>query len=211
MEASGNAGGMASGSASERFGLSGPGPIVRPYQGCMPVIDPSAWLAPGCVVVGDVAIEADCSIWYAVVVRGDVHQIRIGPRTNLQDGSVVHVTSGRFATWIGAEVTVGHRAVVHGCRVGDGALVGIGAIVLDGAEVGAGALVGAGSVVTPGAAIPDGMLAVGAPARVVRRLDDEERRLQIERTLAYVETARRHALAGHPARAGAGGGTAGAS
>jgi carbonic anhydrase/acetyltransferase-like protein (isoleucine patch superfamily) len=160
------------------------------------VIDASVWLAPGSVVVGDVAIEAQCSIWYAAVVRGDVHRIRIGPRTNLQDGCVVHVTSGRFATNIGCEVTVGHRAVVHGCRVGDGALIGIGAIVLDGAEVGEGALVGAGSLVAPGATVPDGMLAVGVPARVVRKLDEEERRLQSERTLAYVETARRHALAG---------------
>jgi carbonic anhydrase/acetyltransferase-like protein (isoleucine patch superfamily) len=152
-------------------------------------------LAPGSVVVGDVEIAEDCSIWYGVVVRGDVHQIRIGARTNLQDGSIVHVTSGRFPTCIGAEVSVGHRAVVHGCRVGDGALVGIGAIVLDGAEVGAGALVAAGSVVPPGAVVPDGMLAVGVPARVVRRLRDEERRLQTERTLAYVETARTHAQA----------------
>ena len=182
-------------SVSEPSGASAPGPIVRPYQGRSPVIDASVWLAPGCVVVGDVAIEAQCSIWYAAIVRGDVHSIRIGPRTNLQDGCVVHVTSGRFATNIGCEVTVGHRAVVHGCRVGDGALIGIGAIVLDGAEVGEGALVGAGSLVTPGTSVPDGMLAVGAPARVVRRLDDEERRLQTERTLAYVETARRHALA----------------
>ena len=186
MEASGSASSMTSGGVSEPSDLSGPGPIVRCYQGCTPVIDPSVWLAPGCVVVGDVTIAEDCSIWYGVVVRGDVYPICVGPRTNLQDGSIVHVTSGRFATRIGAEVTVGHRAVVHGCRVGDGALVGIGAIVLDGAVVGEGALVGAGSVVTPGAVIPDGMLAVGTPARVVRRLDDEERRLQTERSLAYV-------------------------
>ena len=170
--------------------------IVRSYEGCVPRIDPTAWLAPGCVVVGDVEIAAECSIWYGVVVRGDVHHIRIGPRTNVQDQSVVHVTKGRFPALIGAEVTVGHRAVVHGCRVGDGALIGIGAVVLDGAEVGDAALVGAGSVVTPESVIPARTLALGIPARPVRELGEEELRLQRERTLTYIETARRHAKAG---------------
>jgi carbonic anhydrase/acetyltransferase-like protein (isoleucine patch superfamily) len=168
---------------------------VRSYQDQTPRIDASAWLAPGCVVVGDVEIEADCSVWYGVVIRGDVHPIRIGPRTNIQDQSVVHVTKDRFPALIGAEVTVVHRAVVHGCRVGDGALIGIGAIVLDGAEVGEGALVGAGAVVTPGSVIPARTLALGTPARPVRELEDEERRIQRERTLTYVETARSHAQA----------------
>jgi carbonic anhydrase/acetyltransferase-like protein (isoleucine patch superfamily) len=166
---------------------------VRSYGDACPRIDPSAWLAPGCVVVGDVEVGADCSIWYGVVVRGDVHHIRIGPRSNIQDQSVVHVTMDRFPTLIGAEVTVGHRAVVHGCRVGDGALIGIGAIVLDGAEVGAEALVGAGAVVTPGSVIPARSLALGTPAKAVRTLEEEELKLQRERTLTYVETARRHA------------------
>ncbi len=169
--------------------------IVRSYEGQVPRVDPTAWLAPGCVVVGDVEISADCSIWYGVVVRGDVHHIRIGPRTNIQDQSVLHVTKDRFPLLIGAEVTVGHRAVVHGCRVGDGALIGIGAVVLDGAEVGEGALVGAGSVVTPETVIPARTLALGIPARPVRELEDEERRLQREQTLTYVETARSHARA----------------
>jgi len=136
------------------------------------------------------------------VIRGDVHKIRIGARTNIQDLAVVHVTLDRFPTWIGDEVTVGHRAVVHGCRVGDGALIGIGAIVLDGAEIGAGALVGAGSVVTPGTRIPERTLAIGTPARVVRDLREDEQRDQRTRTLTYVETARRHALAGDAAVAG---------
>lgn len=169
--------------------------IVRPYRGHTPHIDPSAWLAPGSVVVGDVEIGSDCSIWYGVVIRGDVHSIRIGSRTNVQDQSVLHVTAGRFALHVGAEVTIGHRAVVHGCRVGDSALIGIGAVVLDGAEVGEGALIGAGSVVTPGTLIPPRMLALGTPARPIRPLDSEERRLQRERTLGYVETARNHARA----------------
>jgi carbonic anhydrase/acetyltransferase-like protein (isoleucine patch superfamily) len=172
-----------------------PGAIVRSYDGCFPKIADSAWVAPGAVVVGDVEIGEDSSVWYGVVLRGDVHQIRIGPRTNLQDGAVVHVTAGRFGTTVGAEVTVGHRAVVHGCYVGDGALIGIGAIVLDGASVGPGALVAAGAVVPPGAEIPGGSLAVGTPARVVRSLSEDERELQRQRTLTYVETARKHAAA----------------
>ena len=169
------------------------GPVIRTFGEALPQIHASAWVAPGAVVVGDVEIGEDSSIWYGAVVRGDVHQIRIGARTNIQDQATVHVTRGRFGTSIGDEVTVGHRAVVHGCQVRAGALIGSGAIVLDGAEVGEGALVAAGGVVTPGSKIPDGQLAVGIPARGVRTLSDDERELQIQRTLGYVETARIHA------------------
>lgn len=169
--------------------------IIRPYEGCVPRIDPSAWLAPGSVVVGDVEIGADCSVWYGAVIRGDVHYIRIGPRTNVQDQSVLHVTAGRYPLHVGAEVTIGHRAVVHGCRVRDSALIGVGAVVLDGADVGEGALVGAGSVVTPGTVIPPRTLVLGTPARPIRELAPEEQQLQRERTLTYVETARNHARA----------------
>jgi carbonic anhydrase/acetyltransferase-like protein (isoleucine patch superfamily) len=169
-----------------------PQAIIRPFGGAWPQIDPEAWIAPGAVVVGDVAIGPDASVWYGAVVRGDVHAVRIGARTNLQDGCVLHVTRDRFACVLGDEVTVGHRAVVHGCRVGDGALVGIGAIVLDGAVVGAGALIGAGAVVTPGARIPERWLALGMPAKPVRELSAGELRSQREQALAYVETARRH-------------------
>ena len=145
------------------------------------------------MVIGDVVIGPDSSVWFGAVVRGDVHQIRIGARTNLQDHCVVHVTSGLYAAQIGDEVTVGHRAVVHGCRVGDGALIGIGAIVLDGARVGEEALVGAGALVAPGTEIPAGALALGVPARVVRALSADERAAQRARAAEYVETARRYA------------------
>ncbi len=168
-------------------------PIVRSFGAARPRIHRDAWLAPGCVVVGDVEIGPDSTVWYGAVLRGDVHSIRVGARSNLQDHSVVHVTAGRFAAEIGDEVTVGHRAVVHGCVIKDGALVGIGASVLDGASVGEGALVAAHSVVTPGTVIPPRVLAMGTPARVVRELSDEEQRLQLERALAYIETARVHA------------------
>ena len=179
---------------------SGGGPILRPFAGVWPRVDPRAFVAPGAVVVGDVEIGPDSSVWYAAVLRGDVHHIRVGARTNLQDHAVVHVTRDRFPCEIGDEVTVGHRATVHGCTVEEGALVGIGAIVLDGARVGAEAVVAAGAVVTPGFAVPPRMLAMGVPARVVREVPAEERKLQRERTLASVETARAHARALEDAR-----------
>jgi carbonic anhydrase/acetyltransferase-like protein (isoleucine patch superfamily) len=158
-----------------------------------PRIDASAWLAPGAAVVGDVEIGADSSVWYGATLRGDVNAIRVGARSNLQDQCVVHVKRDRFDCRIGDEVTVGHRAVVHGCEIGDGALVGIGAIVLDGARVGEAALVAAGAVVAPGFSVPDGALVLGVPARVARSLDESERALQRRRALEYVETAREHA------------------
>jgi carbonic anhydrase/acetyltransferase-like protein (isoleucine patch superfamily) len=142
------------------------------------------------VLIGDVVIGSDSSVWFGAVLRGDVHHIRVGARTNLQDLAVVHVTAGRYPAEIGDEVTVGHRAVVHGCRVADGALIGIGAVVLDGAEIGEEALVAAGAVVTPGTQIPPGAVALGIPARVTRQLSAAERHQQRERARAYVETAR---------------------
>jgi carbonic anhydrase/acetyltransferase-like protein (isoleucine patch superfamily) len=169
-----------------------PGALVLPYQGRWPRIDPSAWIAPGASVVGDVEIGRDSSVWYGSVLRGDVHAIRVGARTNLQDGSVLHVTQGRFPCQVGDEVTIGHRAVVHGCRVGDGALVGIGAVVLDGAELGAEAWLAAGALLAPGASIPARQLGVGTPAKALRALRAEELADQRERTLEYVRTAARH-------------------
>ncbi len=180
------------------------GPIVRSFAGVSPRIDATAWVAPGAVVVGDVELARDVSIWYGSVLRGDVNHIRIGAGSNIQDQCTVHVTTDRFPTLIDENVTVGHRAVVHGCRVGAGALIGIGALVLDGAVVEPGALVGAGAVVTPGSVIPGGMLAIGIPARPVRALSDEEHGMQIERTRTYVETARRHAASGPVAGPGGG-------
>ena len=166
---------------------------MRAYEGRVPVIDDTAWVAPGAAVIGDVVLGPDVGIWYGSVLRGDVERIRVGARTNIQDQSTVHVTRDRFPAVIGQEVTIGHRAVVHGCRIEDGALVGIGAIVLDGAVVEEGALVGAGAVVTPGAVVAAGSLAMGVPARFVRELTESERREQLERTLMYVELAREHA------------------
>ena len=124
-----------------------PGAIVRTFGDLSPRIDPSAWIAPGATVVGDVEIGADSSVFYGSVLRGDVHHIRIGARTNIQDQANLHVTEGRFPTLLGDDITVGHGAVVHGCSVASGALIGIGSVILDGAQIGENALVAAGAVV----------------------------------------------------------------
>jgi carbonic anhydrase/acetyltransferase-like protein (isoleucine patch superfamily) len=159
---------------------------VFPYRGVEPTFGARTFLAPDAVVTGDVTTGEDVSFWFHTVARGDVNSIRIGARTNIQDGSVLHVTHDTHPLEIGSGVVIGHSAVVHGCTVGDGALVGIGARVLDGAIVEPGAQVGAGSVVTPGTVILAGHLAVGIPARVVRALSDEERRINGEIADRYV-------------------------
>ena len=167
-----------------------------PYRGIWPRLHRDVWVAPGAAIIGDVVIGAESSLWFGTVVRGDVHSIRIGERTNLQDHSVVHVTRDRHRAEIGSDVSVGHRATVHGCRVEDGALVGMGATVLDGAVVGEEAWVAAGALVPPGVRIPPRSLALGVPARVVRALDEAECRTQRERTQHYVELSREYREAG---------------
>ncbi len=148
--------------------------ITRPWQGTAPRLAASVFAADGAVIVGDVEIGEDSSVWFGTVVRGDVNRVRIGARTNLQDHTVVHVTAGTHPTTIGDDVTVGHRAVLHGCTVHDRCLVGIGAIVLDGAVIGPDAMIGAGALVPPGMVVPSGKLVLGAPARVKRDLTPDE-------------------------------------
>jgi carbonic anhydrase/acetyltransferase-like protein (isoleucine patch superfamily) len=172
-----------------------PGPLLLAYGGRTPRIHAQAWIAPGAAVIGDVEIGAGSSVWFGAVVRGDVERIRIGARTNLQDHCVVHVTRGRFDAWLGDEVTVGHRATVHGCRVGDGALIGIGAVVLDGAQIGEEALVAAGALVTPGTVVPPRTLVMGTPARPRRELTREEVAAQREQARLYAREARLYAEA----------------
>jgi len=147
---------------------------IYPYRGVKPRLGKDVWLAPSAYLVGDIAVGDDASFWFHTAARGDVHWMRIGARTNIQDGSVLHVTHQRFPLTLGSGVVIGHSAMVHGCTVEDGALIGIGARVLDGAVVERGAQVGAGAVVTPGQRIPAGQLAVGVPARVVRPLSPAE-------------------------------------
>jgi len=158
---------------------------VHPYQGRWPSLGARVFLAPGAHVAGDVTLGDDVSFWFHTVARGDVNFIRVGARTNIQDGTVLHVAHGRFPLVIGEGVVVGHQAVVHGCTVEDGALIGIGARVLDGAVIERGAQIGAGAVVAPGHRIPAGHLALGVPARVVRPLTEEESRRIAETVVRY--------------------------
>jgi gamma-carbonic anhydrase len=148
--------------------------MIGPFRGIHPQIEPSAFIAPSADVIGDVVIGRESSIWFNCVVRGDVYYIRIGDRTNLQDGSVIHVTNGRHATVLEDEVTVGHNVTLHGCYVERGSLVGIRSILMDEVVIGERSLVAAGSLVTPGTKIPPRSLVMGAPARVKRPLTDDE-------------------------------------
>ncbi|MDP3704167.1 MAG: gamma carbonic anhydrase family protein [Candidatus Omnitrophota bacterium] len=141
--------------------------MILPYRGTYPTIHPSVFVAPGADVIGRVRLARQSSVWFGCVLRGDVNRIEIGEATNIQDGSILHVDDDHPCL-IADHVHVGHHVNLHGCRVERGAMVGIGAIILSGARIGAGAIVGAGSVVLEGTRIPPRMLAVGAPARVVR-------------------------------------------
>jgi len=148
--------------------------MIKTFQNISPKIHETAFVAENATVIGDVEIGAETSIWFNSVVRGDVNFIRIGARTNVQDASVIHVSSKTQPTILEDEITVGHRATLHGCVVESGCLIGIGAIVLDGARIGKNSLIAAGSLVTPDTQIPPRSLVVGSPARVKRNLTDDE-------------------------------------
>lgn len=148
--------------------------IVPACGGKTPKIGQRVFIAENAAIIGDVEIGDDCSIWYGAVIRGDVHSVRIGARTNVQDNTVIHVSAGTHPTVIGEDVTIGHAAIVHGCTVERGALIGMGSRVLDGAVVGESALVGAGALVGEGARVPPRTLVVGVPARPKRPLTEDE-------------------------------------
>ena len=174
--------------------------LVRPYAGKSPRLHESAFAVESAVVVGDVEIGAESSLWFGAIVRGDVNAIRIGARTNVQDYTVVHVTRGTHPTSVGDEVTLGHRVTLHGCTVHDRCLVGMGAIVMDGAVVGPESIVGAGALVPPGMVIPPRTLAVGAPAKVRRALTAEELAHLARSAANYVEYARQYVAEGWTSR-----------
>ncbi len=155
--------------------------IILPYKNEYPNIDANAWIAPGAVVIGDVKIGQDSAVWFGCVVRGDVHKIEIGNRSNIQDLSMVHVTHYKKAdksdghpTIIGDDVTIGHRVMLHGCTVENACLIGMSATILDGAIIGKESIVGAGSLVTKNKVFPPRSLIMGSPAKVVRELSDDE-------------------------------------
>jgi carbonic anhydrase/acetyltransferase-like protein (isoleucine patch superfamily) len=148
--------------------------MLRPFRGVLPRVHPTAYIDDSAQVIGDVEIGEASSLWMCVVVRGDVNRIRIGRRSNVQDGTVVHVMKDTHATMIGDEVTIGHAAVVHGCTIGHRCLVGMGAILLNGVEVGEGSIVAAGTLLVEGALIPPRSLVMGSPGKVRRPLTDDE-------------------------------------
>ena len=162
--------------------------MIKGYNGIEPNIDQTVFIAETADIIGKVTIGKNSNIWYNTVIRADINTIEIGENTNIQDGSVVHVADN-FKTIIGDNVTVGHKALVHGCRVGNNTLIGMGAIVLDGAEIGEYTLLGAGSLVPPGKKIPSGVLALGSPAKVIRELSEEEKQNLVKSALKYVKTA----------------------
>ncbi len=168
--------------------------IVRAYGQFTPEIAPSVFIADTAAVVGDVRLAEGVSVWYGAALRGDVGKIEVGARTNIQDNATIHMTHELSDAIIGADVIVGHNAVIHGAIIEDHALIGMGAIVMDNARVGAGAWIAAGSVVPPRAVIPAGMLARGAPAQPVRPVKPEEQVWAVEALQRYLALAAQHAL-----------------
>jgi carbonic anhydrase/acetyltransferase-like protein (isoleucine patch superfamily) len=148
---------------------------VRSFRGSTPVVHPSCFVESSAQLIGDVQLGEQSSVWFNSVLRGDVQKIRVGRRSNIQDLCMLHVVRDRFATQLGDEVTVGHHAVLHGCRLGNRILVGMGSILLDGVKVGDDCVIAAGTLLTPGTEIPSGSLVMGSPGRVKRPLNDEER------------------------------------
>lgn len=148
---------------------------LLPFKNKVPAISSDCFVAPNSVIIGDVEIGSSSSVWFGTVLRGDVFHIRVGERTNIQDNSVVHVTSNKYPTVIGNNVTIGHSVTLHGCTINDNSLVGIGSVVMDQCNLGQWSIVAAGSVVKPNTKIPSGKLWGGLPAKEIRDLNDEER------------------------------------
>jgi carbonic anhydrase/acetyltransferase-like protein (isoleucine patch superfamily) len=148
--------------------------MLRPYRGVTPRVHPSAFIDDSAQVIGDVEIGEESSVWMCAVLRGDVHRIRVGRRTNVQDGAIVHVMTGTHPTTIGDNVTIGHGAIIHGCTVESQCLIGMGAILLNGSHVGAGSIVAAGTLLVEGQQVPKRSLVMGSPGKVKRLLTQAE-------------------------------------
>ena len=165
--------------------------MIKSYKGIEPKIDETAFIAESVDIIGQVNIGKNANIWYKTVLRADDNYITVGENTNIQDGSVVHISEG-YPTIIGKNVTIGHKSLIHGCEIGDNTLIGMGSIVLDGAKIGEFTLLGAGSLVPPGKEIPSGVLAMGSPAKVIRELSEEEKENLTKSALKYVKLANNH-------------------
>jgi carbonic anhydrase/acetyltransferase-like protein (isoleucine patch superfamily) len=177
--------------------------LLLPFKGVFPRIASGVYLAPGSVIIGDVEIGVDSSIWFNAVIRGDVAPIRVGERSNVQDGAVLHVDTGTPCI-VGNEVTIGHGAIVHGTTVGDGVTVGMGAVVLSRSEIGMEAIIAAAALVPEDAVVASGALMMGVPAREKRSLSDAERAASRENALRYVRNAAAHQLVVAGAESGRG-------
>ncbi|KEO56207.1 gamma carbonic anhydrase family protein [Thioclava pacifica] len=162
--------------------------MIYELDGIAPQIGTGAWVAPDANLIGKVVLEEDASVWFGCTLRGDNEEIRVGRGSNVQENVVCHTDMG-FPLVIGADCTIGHKAMLHGCVIGDGSLIGMGATVLNGAKIGKGCLIGAGALITEGKEIPDGSLVMGAPGKIVRELDEAAR----QRLLASAEHYRQNA------------------
>lgn len=169
-------------------------PLILPYKGILPKIDPTAWVAPGAIVIGDVEIGPESNIWFGCVLRGDVNIIRIGARSNIQDGSVVHVSRHGHGTHVGDDVLVGHMALLHDCRCESGSFIGMKSCLLDGAVVEGGAMLAAGALLTPGKRVPQGQLWAGNPAKFMRDLTDRDLAFMKKAPEQYVELMQQYQL-----------------
>jgi carbonic anhydrase/acetyltransferase-like protein (isoleucine patch superfamily) len=169
------------------------GPLILPYRGRFPRLAPSAFVAPGAALIGDVELGEEATVWFNCALRGDVAAIRVGARSNIQDGTILHTSSGEGgATIIGAGVTVGHQCLLHACTLEDACLIGMGAIVMDHAHVESGGWVGAGAMVTEGKRVKAGELWLGRPAKLARALTNEERERIAGLALRYIERGREY-------------------
>ena len=163
--------------------------MIKKFQNKQPQLGEDVYVSENAMVIGDVTLGDEVNIWFGAVLRGDMHYIKIGNRTNIQDNSVVHVTTRVSPTNIGSGVTVGHGAIIHGCTIEDDCLIGMGAILMDDAVIGVGSLIGAGALIPPNMKIPKNSLVVGSPGRIVRQVKDFEREMILERPQEYIDLA----------------------
>ena len=161
--------------------------MIKKFQNKSPILGNNVYISETATVIGDVTLNDEVNIWFGAVLRGDMHFIKIGSRTNIQDNAVVHVTTDVSPTNIGNGVTIGHSAIIHGCEIKDDCMIGMGAIIMDDAVIGSGSLIGAGSLVPPNMEVPEKSLVVGVPGKVIRKITDEEYKMIIDRPQEYID------------------------
>ncbi|MBW0157137.1 gamma carbonic anhydrase family protein [Sedimentimonas flavescens] len=166
--------------------------MIYELDGVVPVLGQGAWVAPDANLIGKVVLEDEASVWFGCTLRGDNEEIRVGRGSNVQENVVIHTDMG-YPLVIGANCTIGHKAMLHGCIIGEGSLIGMGATILNGAKIGKGCLIGAGALITEGKEIPDGSLVMGAPGKIVRQLDAEAQTQLLKSAEHYRENAARYA------------------